>query len=335
MSVKKKKIDDLNLQLTVDVQPEDYAPISKKKFAERKRTADFKGFRKGMVPASLIQRVYGEQILVESVNEVVSKSLDEYISSQKLHILGEPLGSEKQPEIEWKDGNAFTFIFDVALAPEVSLEVAKSDEVPSYTVTVSAKDKAPMIENMKKYYAEQKEKNPDAEAKSDDDIEKEVAERMKEQYRQESEWRLSKDIRDYFVKKAGLKLPEDFLKRWLVAANDGKYSKEDVEKEFPGFAEDFKWQMVRGYLMDKFGFKVEQKDITDAAEAYVTYQYAMYGIGNVPADMVKDAVNNVLSDRRQVERLVEQVEDRKVLEKLKEEITIKPTKITAAKFREL
>ena len=195
MSVKKKKIDDLNLQLTVEVQPEDYAPISKKKFAERKRTADFKGFRKGMVPASLIQRVYGEQILVESVNEVVSKSLDEYISSQKLHILGEPLGSEKQPEIEWKDGNAFTFVFDVALAPEVSLEVAKSDEVPSYTVTVSAKDKAPMIENMKKYYAEQKEKNPDAEAKSDDDIEKEVAERMKEQYRQESEWRLSKDIR--------------------------------------------------------------------------------------------------------------------------------------------
>ena len=127
MSVKKKKIDDLNLQLTVEVQPEDYAPISKKKFAERKRTADFKGFRKGMVPASLIQRVYGEQILVESVNEVVSKSLDEYISSQKLHILGEPLGSEKQPEIEWKDGNAFTFVFDVALAPEVSLEVAKSD----------------------------------------------------------------------------------------------------------------------------------------------------------------------------------------------------------------
>ena len=85
----------------------------------------------------------------------------------------------------------------------------------------------------------------------------------------------------------------------------------------------------------KFGFKIEQKDITDAAEAYVTYQYAMYGLGNVPAEMIKDAVNNVLADRRQVENLVEQVEDRKVLDKIKETISLKATKITSAKFREL
>ena len=87
--------------------------------------------------------------------------------------------------------------------------------------------------------------------------------------------------------------------------------------------------------MKKFDLKIEQKDITDAAEAYVTYQYAMYGLGNVPAEMVKDAVNNVLGDRRQVENLVEQVEDQKVMAKIKETITLKPTKITSTKFREL
>ena len=87
--------------------------------------------------------------------------------------------------------------------------------------------------------------------------------------------------------------------------------------------------------MEKFGFKVEHEDLYEAAKAYVTYQYAMYGIGNVPEDMITEAVGNIMKDRRQLERLHEQVEDRKVLDKIKETITIKDKKITSEKFREL
>ena len=87
--------------------------------------------------------------------------------------------------------------------------------------------------------------------------------------------------------------------------------------------------------MQKFGFTVEHEDVYEAAKAYVTYQYAMYGIGNVPEDMITEAVANVMKDRRQLERLSEQVEDRKVLEKIKETITIKDKKISSEKFREL
>ena len=333
MKVKSKKIDDLNLELTVEVAAADYAEIEKKKLADRRRTADFKGFRKGMVPASLIKRVYGDQALVESVNQVIGQALDKHINDKKLRILGEPLASEKQPEIEWVDGNDFTFVFDLGLSPEVAVEVEKADTVPSYTVSVAAKDKAPMIENLKKYYAEHKEEGK--EAKTDEEIDKEVSERMKEQYKGEADWRLTKDIRDYFIKKADVKLPEAFLKRWLIEANNGKLTAEEVEKDFPGFAEDFKWQMVRGSLMQKWGFKVEEKDLHEQAEAFARYQYAMYGIGNVPDEMVKEMAVNMLQDQKQVDRLYEQVEDRMVLDKIKETITLKPTKITAAKFREL
>ena len=57
MNIEKNQIDDLNIQLTLDIAAEDYAPVKKKKLNERRRTAEFKGFRKGMVPASLIERV--------------------------------------------------------------------------------------------------------------------------------------------------------------------------------------------------------------------------------------------------------------------------------------
>ena len=329
MKVLENRIDVLNLELTIEVEAADYAEIERKKLAERRRTADFKGFRKGNVPASMIKRVFGEQCLVESVNQVISQALDKHITDNSLRILGEPLSSEKQPEVEWVDGNNFSFVFDLGLYPELNFEVVKEDKVPSYEISVEDKDKATMTENLKKYYEEKKEE------KSDEDIAKEASERLESQYKNEAEWRLSKDIRDYFVNKAAVSLPEEFLKRWLLVANAGKITKEDVDKEFDGFLADFKWQLVRGYLMKKFELKVEESDIREAAKAFVTYQYAMYGLSNVPEEMINEAVVNVLQDQKQLERMVEQVEDSKVMAKLKENITLKPTKITSEKFRAL
>ena len=329
MKVLENRIDDLNLELTIEVEAADYAEIERKKLAERRRTADFKGFRKGNVPASMIKRVFGEQCLVESVNQVISQALDKHITDNSLRILGEPLSSEKQPEVEWVDGNNFSFVFDLGLYPELNFEVVKEDKVPSYEISVEDKDKATMTENLKKYYEEKKEE------KSDEDIAKEASERLESQYKNEAEWRLSKDIRDYFVNKAAVSLPEEFLKRWLLVANAGKITKEDVDKEFDGFLADFKWHLVRGYLMKKFELKVEESDIREAAKAFVTYQYAMYGLSNVPEEMINEAVVNVLQDQKQLERMVEQVEDSKVMAKLKENITLKPTKITSEKFRAL
>lgn len=329
MKVLENRIDDLNLELTIEVEAADYAEIERKKLAERRRTADFKGFRKGNVPASMIKRVFGEQCLVESVNQVISQALDKHITDNSLRILGEPLSSEKQPEVEWVDGNNFSFVFDLGLYPELNFEVVKEDKVPSYEISVADKDKTSMTENLKKYYEEKKEE------KSDEDIAKEATDRLESQYKNEAEWRLSKDIRDYFVGKADVKLPEEFLKRWLLVANAGKITKEDVDKEFDGFLADFKWQLVRGYLMKKFELKIEENDIREAAKAFVTYQYAMYGLGNVPEEMINEAVVNVLQDQKQVERMVEQVEDSKVMAKIKEIITIKATKITSEKFRAL
>ena len=329
MKITKKQVDKLNIELTMHIEAADYAEIERKKLAEVRRHADFKGFRKGNVPMSLIQKVYGGQVLADAVNEVVGESLGKYIDDEKLHILGEPLGSENQPEIEWISGNDFDFVFDIALSPEIKVEVEKADSVVNYTITSSAKEKQDMVASMKKYYEGRKEE------KTDEDIEKEVEERLEASNKDEAAWRLNKDIRDFYVAKAAVELPEAFLRRWLLHANEGKVTEEQLEKEFPAFLEDFKWQLVRGFLMKKFGFEIEQKDIEEAAKAFVTYQYAMYGIGNVPEDMIAEAVKNVLNDRKQIDRLAEQVEDQKVLAKIKETITLKAKKITSEKFREL
>ena len=65
-----------------------------------------------------------------------------------------------------------------------------------------------------------------------------IEERLVAEYANETEYRLSRDIREYLVKKADLKLPETFMKKWLKVANEGKFTAEQIDKEFDAFAED-------------------------------------------------------------------------------------------------
>ena len=101
---------------------------------------------------SLVEKIYGQQALVDSVNDVVAEGLNNFIKDNNLRVLGEPLPSEDQPETEWTVGNDFTFKFDIAQNPEISFELSKEDEVTYYTITVTDAAKKEMKENLLKQY---------------------------------------------------------------------------------------------------------------------------------------------------------------------------------------
>lgn len=437
MNIVKNQIDELNIQLTVTVAHDDYAEAEKKELQRCKRTAEFKGFRKGMVPMSLIEKVYGERVLGEVVNKVLSDAINNFVKENNIKMVGEALPSEDQPEIEWKSGNDFTFKFDIATTSEVNFELSKDDKVKVYEIKVSDEAKKEMKDNLLRQFGSLKDaeqageddfvivdfaqegktvegsyvgvKNVEGEAKSKflgakvgdqfdvnvneaftnesdraymlkvkkeelaslapefhvtvkevktfapaeenqetydkifgenqvhnaEEFDKAVTARLEENYKQESDYKLSKDLREYLVKKADIKLPEEFLKRWLFNINDGKFSKEEIEKEAPAFFEDFRWQMVRGYIMQKFDLKIEEKDVHEAAQAYVAYQYASYGMGNVPEAILKDSVARVLQDENTSRRIVENVEATKVIEAVKGAVTLKAEKVSVEDFRTL
>ena len=437
MNIVKNQVDDLNLQITVNIAADDYAAAENKKLNEVRRRADFKGFRKGMVPMSLVQKVYGEQVLGESVNEVLSDAINNFIKENKLNVVGEPLPSEDQPELEWKSGNDFSFKFDIATTPEVKLELTKEDKVPYYVINVTKEAKKEMrdnmlrqvgslqdgekageedfviadlsngeinvegayiavrnvmgdahskfvgakagdiidvdvnaafenetdrasmlkikkdelaninpafqatVKNIKTYVdAEENQETYDKlfgedKVHNSEEFDAAVESRLADNYKQEADYRLNKDIRDYLVEKANIALPESFLKKWLYKVNEGKFTMEEIEKEFDAFLADFRWQMVRGYIMQKNGLKIEEKDIREAAEGFVAYQYAMYGLGNVPHEMIVEAAKNMLKDENQMRRLEESVEEQKVVAAVKEVVSLQNKKISVEKFREL
>ena len=80
---------------------------------------------------------------------------------------------------------------------------------------------------------------------------------------------------------------------------------------------------------------MEDKDLREAAEAYVAYQYAMYGMGNVPQELIRGAAENVMKDENQMRRVTESVEEQKVIAAVKDVISLASKKISVEKFREL
>ena len=152
MQVKQTKKDDLNLSVSIEIGKEDYAEVKKKKLNEFRRTADLKGFRKGMAPMSLIEKLHGQTAMADAINQVVSKSLNDFIESKKLNIIGEPLPSEKEDKNDWEKGENFTFSFDLGLAPKVEISLSKEDKVPFYEITVTAKAQKDFKTNLLKQY---------------------------------------------------------------------------------------------------------------------------------------------------------------------------------------
>ena len=152
MKLEQNRIDDLNLELALTVTKEDYSDSRKKRLNDYRKKAEIKGFRKGMVPMSLIEKMYGQQALVDAVNDIIADGLNNFIKENDLKVLGEPLPSEDTPHNEWVDGNDFNFKFDLAQNPEVSFELSKEDEVVYYTVTVTEAAKKDMKNTLLKQY---------------------------------------------------------------------------------------------------------------------------------------------------------------------------------------
>ena len=152
MKIEQNRIDDLNIELTLNVSAADYSDSKKKRLSEYRKKAEIKGFRKGMVPMSLVEKMYGTNALVDSINDVIAEGLNNFIKENNLRVLGEPLPSEEHIANEWVDGNDFTFKFDLALNPEVSFELSKDDEIVYYTITVTEAAKKDMKNTLLKQY---------------------------------------------------------------------------------------------------------------------------------------------------------------------------------------
>lgn len=138
MNVSLQNIDKVSALLTVKLEKADYQEKVDKSLKTFRQKANVPGFRPGMVPMGLVNKMYGKSVKAEEINKILSDTVYGYIKDNQVNILGEPLpNEEKQPEIDFDTMDEFEFLFDIALAPEFKAELSDKDAVDYFSIDVT------------------------------------------------------------------------------------------------------------------------------------------------------------------------------------------------------
>ncbi|MDR0348108.1 MAG: trigger factor [Tannerella sp.] len=153
MNVSLKNNDAVSGILKVEIEKSDYAELLDKNLHKLRRKVDMPGFRKGMVPLSIVKKLYGKHAMAEEINKLVMEKLSSYIFDHDLKILGEPIphGTE-QKTIDYDTDENFEFYFDVAFSPDIAVELTKTDTLNYYQVRIDDAMIDKQVESYLKYF---------------------------------------------------------------------------------------------------------------------------------------------------------------------------------------
>ena len=132
MNISRTDIDELNAVVTVAIEKKDYAEKVDSILNNYRKNANIPGFRKGHVPMGMVKRQYGKAVLVDEVNKILQESLHNYLTEEKLEVLGNPL-PKNEMDINW-DGDDFNFEFELGLAPQFEVNMKPKKAVTSYKI---------------------------------------------------------------------------------------------------------------------------------------------------------------------------------------------------------
>ncbi len=140
MNITRENIDNLTAVLTINIVKADYEEKVEKVLRDYRRKASIKGFRPGNVPMTMVKKMFGTSALVEEINKLVSDGLSDYITAEKLDILGDPIPKTDQEETpDFEKSDDFNFKFEIGLSPEIDITLSKKNKVTSYKIDIDDK----------------------------------------------------------------------------------------------------------------------------------------------------------------------------------------------------
>lgn len=137
-SVARENIGLLHDKLTVKVSKDDYYPSFDKKLKEYSKTVNIPGFRKGMVPAGMIKKMYGQSIFTDEVLKAVEKQLYQYLNEEKPELFGQPLPLENDVRgMDINNPSEYEFGFEIGLKPDYQMAELSKAKVTLHKVEVT------------------------------------------------------------------------------------------------------------------------------------------------------------------------------------------------------
>ena len=449
MKISFENPDKINGLLTIVVEEEDYKNDVEKTLKDYRKKANVPGFRPGQAPMGMIKRQFGPSVKMEAVNKIIGQQIYKYVQDNKIQMLGEPLTSEKQAPVDIEKDGPYTFMFDIAVAPEMKVSLTGRDKVDYYKIVVDDKtidqqvdmlasrsgsyEKAENYEgndmlkgdlreldengntkeggitvesavlmpsyikvddqkklfdgaklgdiitfNPRKAYPDndtevsqllkiERDAVKDMESEfsyqiteiqrfkkhevneelfkqvfgEDTDVKDEaafrakIAEGLKAQLVNDSDYKFILDVREHCEKKVGeLQFPDALLKRIMLANNKDK-GEEFVEKNYAESIKELTWHLIKEQLIKAQNIKVDDNDLMETAKEAARAQFAQYGMNNIPEEYIENYAKEILKKGDATDALVDRSIDRKLAAALKTAVKLNEKEISVEDFNKM
>ncbi len=448
-TVTRENIGLLNDKIVVKIEKSDYLPSFEKSLKEYGKKANIPGFRKGMVPTSLIKKMYGNSVFTDEVLKTVEKKLTDYMSAEQLEIFAQPLPLPENDasKINFVQPDDYSFSFEVGLKPAFNLPELSSLTPTRYQIIVTDEMLNEEIERLRqkngtmtepdsvggdenvlnvtfqesdssgvlvegsspkdnsllvKYFApgfrtgllnkkagdefiiqlltafEEKERAwilhdlglnkenaadaekyfklvivkvgllekadlneeffkkvyPNKTIESETSFREMVKQDMADQWKAQTSNNLQHTLYHELLDNTKIEFPESFLKRWLLNGGEKPKTPDEVEKEFPTFANALKWNLITDKIVSENKIEVKPEDIREAARRQL-FSY----LGGLPQGeeqaWVEDYVNKMMQDKKFVEETYQNQLTNKMLAWIENQVSPVDKAITAEEFNKL
>jgi trigger factor len=173
---------------------------------------------------------------------------------------------------------------------------------------------------------------------SEEEYREKISKEFERFYETESEYRFGIDAKEKILSSLDIKLPSEFLKRWLkIGDREGKITEEILEKEFPDFEKDTKWQLIKGHLIEKQEIKVTEEEIRKEARLFTENQFVQYGLplNAISEEHMQSFIDKNLEKEEDRHRFAERSAEKKVLNFLKENVKLTRKTLSFDDFKKL
>lgn len=437
MNIVRENLEDGTTLLKATVGEADYNEAVDKALRTYKRKANVPGFRPGMVPMSIINKMYRKGVVAEEAYRTASKGCFDYIEKEKLTLVGDMIPSDKQQPLDFDNDTEYEFAFEVGIAPEINIALSKKDKVKKYAIAIEDKMrdgyrgnftrrfgklvdvdsvetedaltvtldqpemkieeayvgligmsdaarkpflgkkvgdtmevdvnelypnpaqraailqvKEPELEGINPKFTltitkirrfTEPELNeeffkmafPEGNVKTAEEFALYIDAQILRDLKREADYLFTLDVRKLLLDKANLTLPAAFLKRWLYTINEGKFSMEEIEKDFDKFLDMMKWNLVQKHYVNELKLEVTPEEATEEAKAMAAQQFAYYGMSQVADDMLANYAKSILENKEESRKVYEKIFEQKVIDAVVPQITVSDATVTAEEFAKL
>ncbi|MEE4255760.1 MAG: trigger factor [Bacteroidales bacterium] len=356
MNITQEATGDLTATVKIEVTKEDYQDQVNKVLKDYQKNANMSGFRPGKVPMGMIKKMYGRAVLAEEINKIISENLNNYLTENEIKTLGHPLPNEdKQKQIDFDTQDTLEFFFDIALQPEINIEINDKIKVNYHKIKVDDKSIDKYIEDlrMKNGKAVETEEGKDGEAKIEpaelneefysavfpgQDIKDEatfrekLAEQLELSFGHESDRLFMRHVADKLIDTSGLELPDEFMKRWLAESGEAQVKAEDIESHYGEYARALKWQLIESKIVKDHDIQVTPDDVR---EQIMSYFQTPGEVDEETRKRLNEIADSIMQNQEEVKRIYDQLLDNRMRDLLKSTVKLRNKEVSYDDFIKL